>query len=179
MKTFSSKQQHDAGQFVRDRAPYQSEGPRRILAGGPAGCVLEYEVATIDHRYALKYGLEFPGYAGTFTCWTAFPSRAAAIEHLVTECCRVCQRELDIRHSAASQRNRAGAAAMLDILQPQSLFGFQEPPAPPRSAWYDDMLADRLHFLTLRQNWRLLDVVRGGDYKPMSPTGSFFDIPVP
>lgn len=179
MKTSSSKQRHDAGQCIRDRAPYRSEGPRRIIAGGPGGCVLEYEVAPIDHRYALKYSLDFPGYAGTYSGWMAFRSRSDAIDHLLTVCCRDCQRELDIRHSAASQRNRAGAAEMLDILQPQSLFGFQEPPAPPRSAWYEDMLAERLHFLTLRQNWRLLDVVRSGDYKPMSPTGSFFDIPVP
>lgn len=33
--------------------------------------------------------------------------------------------------------------------------------------------------MTLNQNWELMDVVRGGDYKPISKSGSFFDIPLP
>lgn len=180
MNTTTRVEQHDAWiRTVHDVAKYRSEGPRRIVAGGNNGCILEYEVAPLDQGYALKYGLEFPGYAGTYIGWTLYPTREAAIDELIAACSSRCRSELSPLPSACSGHHKAAAAAMLELLQPQSLFSFQEPEPAPRDEWLGDVIAWELHMMTLRQNWKLIDVVRGGDFRPMSKCGSFFEIPVP
>lgn len=142
MNTPTRVQQHDAWvRTVHDVAKYRSEGPRRIVTGGKNGCILEYEVAPLDQGYALKYGLEFPGYAGTYIGWTHYPTREAAIDELIAACSSRCHAELSPLPSACSGHHKAAAAAMLELLQPQSLFGYQEPEPAPRDEWLGDVIA--------------------------------------
>lgn len=159
---------------VRDPATYRSEGARQIAIGGRSGCSLEYHVAPLDSGYALKYQLGYSG-GGFSVPWIAYASRSAAIDHLVESCTAYSRRMLDSRNAVT----RSAFASLLGILEPGTLFGFQEPEPAPKSRWYDRMLKDQVGRMTMEQNWRILDVIRGGDFRPTSQSGSFFDIPVP
>lgn len=163
---------------VRDPSTYRSEGPRRIVAGGHNGCVLEYELAPLANGYGLSFDFNFPGYSGCTAPWRVYPTRQAAIDSLLAECLKRCEHELAHDGGSMSNANRSAAKVMLGILAPGDLFGFQEPSARPRSEWWDDMIADQLDRMTLWQGFALIDVVRGMKDAP-SKTGSFFDIPLP
>jgi hypothetical protein len=67
---------------------------------------------------------------------------------------------------------------MLVRLDLQNLFGFEEPEPAPREEWHPERNADRISSMQMEQGRELLDVVRGMDGKPISKSGSFFDIPL-
>lgn len=162
---------------VREPATYASEGPRRIVAGGKRGAECEYEIAPLpDGRWALRYDFSFPGYSGGSCPWESYQTR----EECVVAFRSYVLRRLDEEHgSCLTQANRAAIPVLRKIIDPGDLFGFQEPEPVAREVWYPDMIEDKIGSLALDMNHEILDVVRSGNYKPISKSGSFFDIPLP
>jgi hypothetical protein len=154
-----------------------SEGPRRIVAGGPRGAVLEYEIARLpDGRYAMRYDYSFPGHSGGGSCWTEYRTREECLAAF-----RAFALDLCAAGRGRSETHRRAACVLRDVLDPGDLFGFQEPDPVPRPEWLPERTAFAVDQMALQQSWALLDVVRGGDYRPISPAkdGSFFAIPLP
>jgi len=157
----------------------RTESPRRIVAAGPRGAECEYEIASLpDGRYAMRYDFRFPGFAGSSSGWHGYDSR---------EQCVAIFRSIVLSHCGENQggcmtkANKAAVPILKSIFDPNDLFGFQEPEPLPRAEWLPERAVDTVNSMTFHQNFDLLDVVRGGNYRPISPAkdGNFFEIPVP
>jgi hypothetical protein len=98
---------------------------------------------------------------------------------MLSDCTSHCRRQLARPDDDGSQGRNAAARQMLELLNPSSLFGFQEPEPLPREEWYPEMIADEIGNMAKTWKSTLLNVVRGGDYRPISRSGSFFDLPLP
>ena len=160
---------------VRTPATYRSEGPRR-LAVGQGTCVVEYELSPLPEGIAISYSVTFTCHSYSSWPWKRYPSRDEALQNMLRDCSRYCRRELARTGDTASEARRTAATLMLERLNPATLFGFEEPEPLPREEWYSEMIAFEIRTEVHIWNCRLLDVVRGGDYRPISRSGSIFDI---
>jgi hypothetical protein len=172
------KQRHDDFdewvRTVRNPATYNSEGPRVIKIGS---CRFEYQLAPLpDGRYAARSDRQTDN-SGGGSPWKAFPSRAEALEHVLTE----ARKSYDMSNSGGCVTNTdlVSGPKMLERLSNNSLFGFEEPDPLPREEWYPAMITWQIGSMMRSQNFDIVDIVRGGNYKPISKSGSFFDIPLP
>jgi len=153
-----------------------SEGPRRIRTG-PSSAYFEYEIARLpDGRHAMRYDYSFPGNSGGFSGWDEHDTREDCVAELRALVMKVCRPD-----GHMSQGNRRAAEIIRRRIDPGDLFGFQEPDPLPRQEWLPGRVAFEVEQKAVRQGYDLLNVVRGGDYRPISPAkdGSFFAIPTP
>jgi hypothetical protein len=113
---------------IRDPAEQTAEG-WRILRAKNGRAVAKYQTAPLpDGRWGLHTECEYPGYAGSSTCWEAFPT----CEECVSEFLRLAHRFFDqVPWGCASDSHREARIEMLGLLGADSLFGFVEPEPLP------------------------------------------------
>jgi hypothetical protein len=109
---------------VRDPANAASEGIRRIVASNNQASA-EYEIAPLpDGRYALIVRLEYPGFSGSSTGWSAFPSRDVCIDRFLY----VARRYFESEPTGCASAGHKQAQVEMRELLAGGLFGFEEPP---------------------------------------------------
>lgn len=159
---------------VRDRATYRSEGPRIIKIGS---CRFEYELAPLPNGQYAVHASSGTWHSGRSSAWQAFPTREEALQYALDS----ARQTFDSNRfdSCATKTDLASCPKMLARLSGNSLFGFEEPDPLPREEWYQEMILDQVASAAHWIGVDIINIFRSGNYKPISKSGSFFDIPVP
>lgn len=109
---------------VRDPSEKAAEGWRTLWTKNRRG-IAQYQTAALpDGTWGLRTACQYPGFAGSFMCWEAFPTRDAC----VTEFLRLAHGFFDpVPTGCANDSHREARVEMVALLSADSLFGFVEP----------------------------------------------------
>src|ERR1051325_204272 len=125
---FSNRWEEHAKTVSEPAERAKKEGIRRIDCG-PASA--EYDLALLpDGRIAIQFTCAMASSASMRVPWRAFASRETAVDYFRQEVVAFFQRE-----GKLTKEREAARRKIMGILQPGSLFGFDEPEpgAPPAS----------------------------------------------
>lgn len=116
---------NERAENVRDPAETTSEG-RRIISSKNGKAHAAYSIAALpEGRYALSTNLEYYGFAGSSSPWSAFDTREACVECFLSRAREFFGEE---PWGCASDGHRIARIEMRELLSGETLFGFEEPP---------------------------------------------------
>lgn len=161
---------------TREWFKFHNEGPRNIDVGP---LHVDYRVGQLpDGRYMIEWQ-HTHGWGGG-NASAIHDTRPKALRAMLHDCVRYF--DPDSRRAGEwSKADRAAAPRMRARLMPSDLFGFEEPEPVPFHVWIQEELEFEVGNMATVRGWELIDVVRGGDYRPVSKAkdGSFWEIPLP
>jgi len=105
---------------IREPAERTKEGLRKLDCGSSTA---EYQMATLpDGRFAIRFSCRIEFTTGMSVPWRAFPTREEAVAFFRQEATSFFKREKGLRKDREQARRK-----IVQLLEPNSLFGFQEP----------------------------------------------------